>query len=216
MIPSDISKAIIEICHNLHERNLLAAGDGNISHKISDDRIAITPRGKNKHFIHEKDLAIVTLDNRVITGEPSSERKMHLEIYRQCPKAVSVVHAHPPHAIAWTVAKPTLTELPSHALPELILATGKIPIVPYARPSTEEMGLVLHPFLPHHRVMILARHGAVSWGETLIEAYNGMERVEHAAQILFYAQQLGRIAPMTDEELRSLKAMRRDIGDKIL
>ena len=116
---------------------------------------------------------------------------MHLAVYRSCPEARAVVHAHPPTAIAWSLARPGLDFLPSDALPEVILAAGSIPFVPYARPGTAAMGEVLAPFLPENRLMVLARHGALAWGGTLEEAHNGMERLEHACQILKAAGELG-------------------------
>src|SRR4051812_39998344 len=98
-------KHILEICHRLNQKNMLAAADGNVSLRISDNEILITPSGKNKAHIKLDDIALITLDNKVISGNPSGERLMHLEIYKKCKKAVSVVHAHPPTAIAWSVAR---------------------------------------------------------------------------------------------------------------
>ena len=51
-------------------------------------------------------------------------------------------------------------------------AAGRVPIVPYARPGTEEMGSVLVPYLPAHRLLLLSRHGALAWGESMEEAVN--------------------------------------------
>lgn len=141
---------------------------------------------------------------------------MHLEVYKRCPEARAVVHAHPPTAIAWSVARPELRELPANCLSEVILAAGSIPFVPYARPGTKGMGDVLQPFLPERRVMILSRHGALSWGEDLEEAYNGMERLEHSAQILKNAADLGVLTELPAEEVAVLKEMRKKMGPKSL
>jgi L-fuculose-phosphate aldolase len=195
---------------------MLAAADGNISFRLSDNRILFTPSGMNKIFLKPSDLAIVDIKNNIIKGHPSSERLMHLEIYRSCPLAKCIVHAHPPNAVAWSIAKPSLKKLPADAVPEIILAAGEIPIIPYARPSTEDMGRNLRRFLPDHRVMILARHGAVTWGETMTEAYNGMERVEHAAEILRLAATLGPLTSLPKKELAALKKMRAQKGNKTL
>lgn len=213
---SAVIQGIIEVCRSLHQRNLLAAADGNVSYRISDERILITPSGRNKAFLTERDMAIITLDDRVIEGQPSSERLMHLAVYERCPKARAVVHAHPPTAIAWSIASPEMTELPAQALPEVILAAGRIPIVPYARPSTRAMGTNLYPFLPEHRLFVLARHGGLCWGESLMEAYNGMERLEHAALILKLAKELGGLHPLAPEELQALRELRAKNGEKIL
>lgn len=208
--------SIAEVCRRLHARNLLASADGNVSVRLSDEEILFTPTGVNKAYLNEKDLAVVTLDNRVLKGNPSGERLMHLEVYRRCPRARAIVHAHPPTAIAWTVARPDLNELPAEALSELILALGSIPIAPYARPGTAEMGTILAPYLPGSRVILLARHGALSWGEDLEEAYNGMERLEHVAIILKNAHDLGGLTFLPKEEVVALKEMRSRMGERSL
>jgi L-fuculose-phosphate aldolase len=209
-------EAVCEACRRLHRRNLLAAADGNISVRFSDDRIAITPTGVNKFTLQPAQMAFLEVDGSVVSGSPSSERAMHLAVYRRCPEARVVVHAHPPTAIAWTLAHPELSELPSDALPEVILAAGRIPVVPYARPGTEAMGTELAPFLPDHRLLLLSRHGALAWGESLEEAVNGMERVEHAALILKTALELGGAKPLDEDEREALHALRRKNGPKLL
>ncbi len=207
---------VCDACRRLHGRNLLAAADGNISIRLNQDEIAITPAGVNKYRLRPEDMAVVRLDGACVSGTPSSERAMHLWVYRRCPDALAVVHAHPPTAIAWTLAQPELTELPSEALPEVILAAGRIPVVPYARPGTEDMGTELAPFLPGHRLLLLARHGALAWGESLEEAVNGIERVEHAALILKTAHQLGGAKPLPEDERRALQLLRAKNGPKLL
>lgn len=211
-----ITSQIIEICQRLNAKHMLAAADGNISYRISDDRILITPTGVNKAMMSPREMAVITLDNKVLEGNPSGERLMHLEVYRNAPKAKCVVHAHPPTAIAWTVAQPAMTELPSECLSEVILSVGRIPIIPYARPGTQAMGDLLKPHLPDCRVMILARHGALSWGEDLNEAYNGMERVEHSARILKEAVSLGGLSALPPDEIAALRALRGKLGERTL
>jgi len=215
-MPEQHFQEIRDACAHLHARGLLAAADGNVSLRLPDDSILLTPAGVNKARLHPGSLARVTLDGRVLEGKPSTERAMHLAVYRTCPDARVVVHAHPPTAIAWTLARPQLTELPTDALPELLLAAGRVPIAPYARPGTEEMGTVLLPFLPAHRLLLLARHGALSWGESMEEAINGMERVEHSALILKSAEELGGATPLPPLELEELRVLRARIGPRLL
>lgn len=212
----DISSQIVQVCKNLYSKNMLAAADGNISYRISDSEILITPSGVSKANAKPEDICVIDIDGNVKLGKPSSERLMHLQVYKSCPEAKAVVHAHPPHAIAWTVAHPELSELPSTCLSEVILAAGKIPFVPYARPSTQDMGDNLKPFLPDCRLMILSRHGALSWGESLEEAAMGMERLEHSAQILYLSESLKELTHLPDEEVNALKEMRKKIGPKTL
>lgn len=208
--------AICEACRRLHARNLLAAADGNVSVRFPDGRIAITPTGQAKARITAEDMAWLDLDGTVRSGNPSGERLMHLAVYRACPEARVVAHAHPPTAIAWSLARPDLEHLPDDAMPEAILAAGRIPIVPYARPGTAAMGEALLPYLPDHRLLILARHGAVCWGEDLEEAVNGLERLEHLCQTLLSAESLGGAQPLPPEEREALRALRRRMGPRVL
>ena len=211
-----IKSKIVSICRKLNQKNYLASADGNVSYRISDRQILITPSGVNKSEMEASQIALMTSQNQILEGMPSSERLMHLEIYKRCPKAKAVVHAHPPTAIAWTIAQPNLRELPAECMSELILAVGRIPIIPYARPGTAQMGEALATFLPQHRVMILARHGALSWGEDLDEAYNGMERLEHSAQILKMALELGGLSSLPSGEVAALREMRKKLGERTL
>lgn len=211
-----ICEDIIAIARRLHQKNMLAAADGNISWRVNDNAVLITPAGVSKAFMQPEDMALVSLDNHILLGKPSSERLMHLAVYRQCPQAKAVVHAHPPTAIAWSVARPDLSCLPSHALSEVILSCGDIPFVPYARPGTQAMGENLFNFLPRYRALILSRHGALAWGESLEEAWKGMERIEHSAEILWKAVTLGGLTLLPDEEVAALRAMRQRVGDQLL
>jgi L-fuculose-phosphate aldolase len=207
---------IVDFCRSLHRKNMLSAADGNLSVRLSDKEILITPSGVSKAFISADDICVIDIDNKVIKGNPSGERLMHLEVYKKCPEARAVVHAHPPTAIAWTVAHPEYAELPSECLSEVILAAGRIPFVPYARPGTIEMGTELHRFLPECRALILSRHGALAWGESLMEAYCGMERIEHSAEILWRAKTLGELTKLPPAEVEVLREMRKKMGNKLL
>jgi len=215
MTEREILESLCEACRRLHDRGLLAAGDGNLSARLPDGRIAMTPTGVPKARMSPRDFAFLGADGSVLKGHPSSERLMHLAIYGACPQARVVIHAHPPTAVAWTLARPELEAMPGEALPELILGAGAIPIAPYARPGTAELADSLRPFLPAHRLLVLARHGAVAWGEDAQEASGGLERLEHVAQILKAAVELGGIAPLPEEELAALRHLREELGPRL-
>jgi L-fuculose-phosphate aldolase len=212
-----ISQEIIETCQKLHSKNLLAAADGNVSVRLSEDRILMTPSGKPKSFIHPEDMAILTLSGQVLQGNPSSERKMHLKVFQSCPEAQAVIHAHPPTAVALSIARPQWKEVPCESFAELILAMGSLPIAPYARSGTSEMAEVLHPYLQDGaRAMILQRHGALTWGESLMEAYMGMERIEHICEVLMKAELLGGATPLPESEIKELYKLRSQLGPRLL
>ena len=212
----DINKALLVAAKRLYQKNCLAACDGNLSYRVDDEIILITPKGKPKADLSTDEFALINMQGDTISGEPSSERSMHLRVYRCCPKARCVVHAHPPTAIAWTIACPELVELPSECMSELIVAAGRIPIAPYARPGTAAMGEHLEAFLPLHRIIILARHGALCWGESIQEASHAMERLEHSAEILMRAKLLGGLTYLPQKEVEALQDIRKTIGEKII
>lgn len=213
---SAVKTQILDFCRRLNQRGWLASADGNISYRFTNENILITPTGINKAFMKAKDFAKISLSNKVKRGNPSSERLMHLEVFKKCPDARAVIHAHPPTAIAWTLAHPKWAELPCDSLSEGILALGSIPIVSYQRPGSLEMGSALRPWLPQRRALILARHGVICWGETLEEAYNGVERLEAISIILWKAASLGPLHPLPAEEIEYLQSLRKKLGDRIL
>lgn len=206
----------LEACRSLHAQGLLAAADGNVSVRLEDGLVAITPKGVAKASLRRQDFAVLDLEGAVRRGTPSSERLMHLAVYRAVPGARAVVHAHPPTAIAWSLVHPDAAELPSEALPEVILAAGRIPLVPMAIPGTEEMGSNLAPFLPASRLMILARHGGLAWGGSVREAAGGIERLEQVAKILLAAQAFGGAKPLGEADLQALRALRAQLGPGLI
>lgn len=212
----DLNHDIIHYAQRAYQRQLLAAADGNISYRVSDQEILITPRGLSKADLHPHDIATLKLGGAIIQGEPSSESLMHLAIYNAVPEAKAVVHAHPMTAIALSLARPQWSALPTDSLPEVILAAGHIPVAPYTRPGSKAMGEVLLPFLPDCRLILLARHGAVCWGESLAEAYQGIERLEQICTILYHAEMLGGAAPLPAEEVEALQQLRKHIGPRII
>jgi len=211
-----VRKEIIKTAVLLHHKNMLAACDGNISYRCDDNTILITPSGKPKFLLDESDIAIIDIDGKLIEGKPSSEMLMHLEVYRTRADARAVIHAHPPTAVAYSIAHPDAEEIPAKSFSELILAAGKIPIVPFQIPGSLEMGTALLPFIKHSKVMALARHGALSFGKDLVEAYNGMERLEHSCEILLKAQSFGAVTELDEQTIEQLYAMRKKLGDKTL
>jgi L-fuculose-phosphate aldolase len=216
LLASREAKTLVEMGERLHARNLLAGCDGNLSCRLASGHILITPTQLSKIFLRPANLVILSPEGIPLQGTPSSEVRLHLQVYSRSPEARAVFHAHPPAAVAWTLTHPTATELPGNLLPESILACGTIPVAPYARPGTPELAASIAPFLPSHRVILLARHGALCWGHSPEEAFYGMERVEHIATILRYAAAFGDAPPLSEEEVAALWECRKWIGEKTL
>ena len=200
----------VEAIRTLWQKGFLAAGDGNFSFKVGDECF-ITPSGVRKCDLEPE--RFVSLEDG---AGASSEALMHKTVFESAPKAKVVFHAHPPTAIAYSIAS-NEKRLPNNLMSELILSVGEMPIANYARPGSENMGNVLRPYLPHSRVIILKHHGALSWGESVDEALNGMERLEHTCEILLKIKGFGGAkAVLPDQEVEWLKQKRKKLGERTL
>ena len=197
-----MSSQIPSICKRLYKKNLIAGSDGNISEKIGS-HIFITPSGVDKSEIKEEDLCIIDLQGKDLKGRPSTEKYMHLAVYKYQSQAQAVVHAHPPSAIALSLARPKWKNLPP-ALPEIVMALGEVPFVPYTKPGTKDLGEVLKPFVQKSKALILSHHGAVTWGESLEEAALIMEQLEHSCKILCLSEAMGKTVVLSEKEIKKL------------
>lgn len=200
----------------LHAKNYLAAADGNFSVRIDSGTFWISASGVHKGFQEVCPVARVGISGEILEGHPSSETALHRAVYEKASLARCVIHAHPPMAIAWSMARPELRELDCSGFSEVILALGSIPIAKYARPGGGDLAASIQSFLPQHRAVILGRHGALSWGESVEEALNGIERMEHAALILGHAEMLGGAKGLPESEIEWLKNRRLEMGGRTL
>src|SRR5215216_7434448 len=191
---------IVEVGRRLWERAYVASNDGNISVRLDDTRLITTPKSVSKGFMTPEMMVITDLDGRKLAGErePSSELKMHLEVYRNRPDARAVVHAHPPTATGFAVAGIPLDRA---VLAEVVTTLGSIPIAEYATPSTDELPAAVRKYIKAHDGMLLANHGALTVGADLLGAYYKMETIEHFAKISLVARMLGRENLLSREEV---------------
>ena len=200
--------AIVRAGSRLAAAGLVAGPDGNISVRFGDAQLLVTPSGANKGLLRTADIVLVDLDGRPVRGErgqPSSELLLHLALYRARTDVGAVVHAHPPTATGFALAG---EDLMAPLLPEVILQAGGVPLVPYALPGSQALADAVASAAERHDALLLANHGAVAFGGTLEAAVQCMESVEHAARIVLVARQLGRVTPLTPEQVQALTARR--------
>jgi L-fuculose-phosphate aldolase len=207
----ELRRRLVEICHRMYRQGYIAAGDGNVSARFDDDRVLVTPSGFHKGFIGEEDLIVVDLHGRKLKGEhkPSSEFLMHEVAYQQRPDVRAVVHAHPPITVGLALAGVTLAQC---VLSETCLVLGPILTAPYTTPTTEEVPNVLRPYLRQANAIVMDRHGALTVGRDLDEAYNRMEAMEHASKITHAARVIGPITPLPPPEVAKLEGLARAFG----
>jgi L-fuculose-phosphate aldolase len=202
---------IVEVGRRLYARGYTASNDGNISVRLDAERLIMTPTSVSKGFMAPEMMCITDLDGRKIAGDrnPSSEMKMHLEVYRQRPDVNAVVHAHPPIATGFAVAGIPLDRA---VLAEVVTTLGSVPIAEYATPSTRELPESVRKYVKAHDGMLLANHGALTLGPDVFAAYYKMETIEHFAKISLVARLLGGERLLSREEVTRLETLRGSYG----
>ncbi len=202
---SDLRLAILECGRICYERRLMTSNDGNISIRLNPERVMITASGVCKGRMDEDDLLIVDLDGNVRFSSKgrssSSETPMHLEVYKQRSDVRAVIHAHPVFATALTVAN---QNFPDDILPEVALTLGKVPITVYATPSSHADAEVIRPLIRDYNAILLRQHGSLTVGKNLDEALIHLERLEHVAEVYWYACALGNVQRIPPDELERL------------
>ncbi len=203
---------IVEIGKRMWTREWVAANDGNISCKISEDEYVCTPTGVSKGFMEVSDLIVCDGEGRKKSGgplQPSSEFKMHLFVYKERPDVQAVCHAHPPTATGFAVAGLSLDQC---VLPEVVLVLGQVPNAPYGLPSTDAIPEAIAPYIQKANALLLANHGALTWGGNLLQAYHRMETLEHFAKILLVSVQLGKVNLFSKDQVQALEDLRGKFG----
>jgi L-fuculose-phosphate aldolase len=203
--PPQLKQDIVRICQMLHRKNYLAATDGNVSVRLGD-RLLITPSGVNKGLMEADQVLTVDLRGQVLEGEgrPSSEIRMHLLAYELRPDVAAVVHAHLPYATCCTLAGIDLLE---PILPEVVITLGGIPTAPYATPGTPEVPAAIRDFIQEYDAILLSRHGAMTVGRDVMDAYNKMEKLEHTARVVLAARLQGPVPPLPAAEVEKLRRL---------
>jgi L-fuculose-phosphate aldolase len=206
-----LRKDIVEVGRRLYARGYTASNDGNISVRLDEQRLLMTPKSVCKGFMDPGMMCITDLDGRKLAGDrdPSSEMQMHLEVYRQRPDAQAVVHAHPPIATGFAVAGIPLDRA---VLAEVVTTLGSVPIAEYATPSTKELPEAVRRYVKAHDGMLLANHGALTLGADLFAAYYKMETIEHFAKISLVARLLGGERLLSRDEVFRLQGLRGSYG----
>lgn len=211
----EIKKQICEIGQRIYNRGMVAANDGNISVKISDNEFLCTPTGVSKGFMTPEYICKVDAEGKPLETKgnfrPSSEIKMHMRVYKQRPDVNSVVHAHPIYATSFAIAGIPLTQ---PIMPEAVIALGCVPIAEYGTPSTEEIPDAVEKYLPYFDAVLLANHGALSYSDSLLNAYYKMESLEFYAQLLYNSRMLGGPKEFTEAQVQRLYEIRRQMGLK--
>ncbi len=201
-----VREEICEIGRRMYGRRMVAANDGNISVRLSENELICTPTGVSKGFMKPEQLCKIDFMGNVLEMSegfgPSSEVKMHIRVYQKRPDIAAVVHAHPIFATSFAVMGRALD---SPIMPEAIVNLGKVPLAPYGTPSTAEIPDAIEPYLTDYQAILLESHGALTWAKDLQAAYMKMESVEFYAELLYRTTQLGGPRVLDEDKLERLE-----------
>jgi L-fuculose-phosphate aldolase len=173
----DLKKTVVHYAKLLYERGYVVATFGNLSVKRKDGFFIVTPSGKRKYEILESDLVVVDKNGKVIEGdlEPTVDLKMHLFIYEVRSDVGAIIHAHPPYITAFSFQMPREYE---PQLPELREKMGGFAFVSYKPPGSDELAEAVKEKATQSKIIILQKHGMISLGKNLEEAFNLVEEAE--------------------------------------
>ncbi len=207
----ETKEMMVEIGRKLYEKEYIVASEGNLSTRLDQWRILTTPAGMCKGQLRADDLVITDLEGKRVEGKnkPSSELLMHLVVYRERPNVFGVVHAHPRTCTGFAVAG---IPLDPALMAEVVVTLGCVPLAEYGTPSTEELADAVGKYIREYDALLLSNHGAITVGKDLLSAYYKMETLEHYAQINLIARTLGRVQPISTENVEKLVALREKYG----
>lgn len=208
---------MVQIARLMYQQGYISGGEGNLSLRLGPDRILITPSGLPKGLLEPAHLLVVNARGERVDLpnpanmqlKPTSELPMHLEALAQRPDVNAVIHAHPPHAVALSIADVPIAD---DLVPEVVVFLDRIPVTPYATPSSAENADAIRRVIRDYDALVLQRHGSLTVGSDLRQAFMRLETVESAARIAWLVALLGVERPLSAAQLDKLLQQRVALG----
>lgn len=205
LLKKDSARAeIVEMGHKLIAKHLVAGSWGNISCRIDETAIAITPSGRGYETLQPEDIVILDNTGKVLEGKhiPSSESKVHLALYKAYPEAQAVIHTHSIYASALSAMhKP----VPAIIEDVVQICGGRVNCGEYAMAGTQALAENTVVALEGRKAALMANHGAICWGKSLKEALTCAEILEKAAQIAVICDSCsGKVYELADGNVKTM------------
>jgi L-fuculose-phosphate aldolase len=194
---------IVRVARLLRTRGLAIGTSGNVGARLDDGRIAITPSTMDYDEMTPDDVVIVEADGSPSEGHhrPSSELRIHVEVFAARPDVRAIVHTHSPFATTFAAARRPVPAV--HYVLALLVAPGRdtLRMAPYATFGTAELAHNAVTTLGDDHAVLLANHGAIVVAGSLRAAMGRAERVEELAMLAWRAEQLGGATLLGADEL---------------
>jgi len=190
----------------LYRQGLTTTSGGNISMRISDDLIAITPSATDKGRMKWKEVGLMSIfgENLIPELKPSIESEMHISVYRKNIEVKAIIHAHPLFATSFTAMKCKIdTNLTAEAC--AILGTPKQ--IPYALMGTKELAEIVSEHAVSDDILLLENHGILTTGSNLLQAFDKIEVLENAARMTLITDLVNKKRPLSKSRISEIERL---------
>ena len=208
----DIKDEICSVGRKLWLRGFVDGNGGNISYRVGENEVICTPTLFSKFDMAPDDLCLIDLEGKQLAGrtQPTSEVRLHLEVYKNSPQAKAVVHCHSPYATAYAICG---CVPPPSISSEFDVFIGRVALANYETPGTREFAETVRPYVAHHNAILLANHGVLCWADTPTHAEWYVENLEAFCQTFLIARQFGvPYSRIPKEKAEALKSIREKQG----
>ena len=195
------------VCKRLADRMYVTSQGGNLSYKLEDNLILISPTCVCKSEISEMDVVFIDLEGKTVEGtrKPTGEVPMYLNFYRDRPDINSVIHCHPPYSNTFAILKGT-NWLMRPVFPETVAEVGPVPVVPYGEPLTQRLADNFAPFVEKYNAFLMENHGLTILSPADIRrTMQLVEILEVSAISILQALAVGEVKELSREDVRNLE-----------
>jgi L-fuculose-phosphate aldolase len=199
-------KDVAHFMRRLYKHGLTTTSGGNISLRLSDELILITPSATDKGRMKWKEVGIVNIFGENLTPDlrPSIETAMHLAIYRKKKEVLAIVHAHPVFASLFTAIK---AKINTNLTAEAKAILGNPLFVKYAVMGSKALAEVAAEHVLKSDILLLENHGILTTGSTLLQAFDKIEVLENAAKMTLMTEMTGRKRPLDKARILELERL---------
>jgi L-fuculose-phosphate aldolase len=199
-------KEVARFMRRLYDCGLTTTSGGNISLRISDEIIAITPSATDKGRMKWKEVGIMTLlgENETPDLKPSIENEMHLSIYRKKKEVAAIIHAHPVFASSFTAMK---CKINTNLTAEATAILGTPSFVPYALMGTKELAENVSENILKSDILLLENHGILTTGINLLQAFDKIEVLESAAKMTLITEFTNKKTPLSKSRILEIERL---------
>lgn len=200
---------IVSLGRSIFERGLTSGSTGNISVRLTDGQMLMTPTNASLGALDPACLSLLDPDGTHVSGDkPTKEAFLHTCMYCARPQDSAVVHLHSTHSVAVSILDEIDAE---NVLPPLtayyVMRVGKLPLIPYFAPGDEQLAQAVALEANRHHAVLLANHGPVVSGSDLSNAQYAIEELEETAK-LFLLLDGKPIRPLTPDQIDDLERKR--------